>query len=214
MSENYGVPKKISDDNKYFFLNRYMPNLTNQDKQNILKDAVNPQNHYLDLSGFINELFNKCLENGKIHSAELCQKTLVYSNALGTLRNYDTLQDYFYKKKDLVACEQACLKALSILPDAIWYTQKDISVAIKYLGAIKRLCIIYKNKKEFDKVLSLARLAIKMNLSDGTKGGFFAILNSAMTKTDELYDITKELGYDINHIEDKVKEYNGDFKKE
>ncbi len=207
LSQSKNNYNNISEDNQYYFLNRNIPHLTLEQKQKILEDAADFENHFVDLSSFLFHLFQKCVENNYIDSAILCVKALEISPTRG-LRCYDELQEYFQKEKDIDSCEKYCLKALSFIPDVIWESKtNNIKAVIGYLGAIKRLCIIYKNKKEYSKLATVARLGLTLGLTDGSEGGFLNRYDFARSKTSELYDFTHEIGYDANKIESIIENH-------
>ncbi len=81
LSQSKNNYNNISEDNQYYFLNRNIPHLTLEQKQKILEDAADFENHFVDLSSFLFHLFQKCVENNYIDSAILCVKALEIGRA-------------------------------------------------------------------------------------------------------------------------------------
>lgn len=121
------------------------------------------------------ELYDKAY---KQTSGNLIDRHFYYNNAI----------DYYYglrhqDKNAIEKCIQYCKEDIEIAPKVLKLMSKDrtfmhyneegkLEFIPPRFPSFQRLAIIYENQEKYEEAIELCKLAIKLNLRDGTKTGF------------------------------------------
>lgn len=111
-------------------------------------------------------------------SGNLIDRHFYYNNAI----------DYYYglrhqDKNAIEKCIQYCKEDIEIAPKVLKLMSKDrtfmhyneegkLEFIPPRFPSFQRLAIIYENQEKYEEAIELCKLAIKLNLRDGTKTGF------------------------------------------